>query len=838
METKTLLGNYLQRQDLLILEPKLCELLARVLHFTSHCLYFPRENPPQEPVWISREKKLLLPLVHRKCLLGVFMANGVSARAVKKILPQLSSITSICLDALEFYKMSKLDPLTGLALTQEILVHIKQEADTVSSKFTQIPENIGEKSIALHRMCMGLAVIKIDNLSEISRYHSYSLADALVVGLSKALQRHITQDILASRTKDNEFSLLMPSATRKSCQKIIETFLDSISEIVLTNPSTKQVIRPSLSIGYAMYPQDMHGVQLTLDMDEQTRILLQKARLAASVVHKQKQSLSKIVSVKQIIMSYGRILHEGGHILNILEFNSVEISLGSIVGVQEGMHFSVWTSDTNLCELELKSYNYSYLPKYKGEIIIVKVLDKTAIAKVLHLSDIASNLQKDNTIALLASDNLYADAHFNSKKDISKDNINYDPITGLLVHSDFLKIFSLAKERFANFTVAIMRINKGQVQANDQQGIHLQSHNLLESIIAECQKHFSCFSEKILSEATDLAPKANKNEKYLYFGGLYGGNSLIFFHANKSNQDVQPIYEDICSNLFVAGIDSIFGLANYPYLQFGKDDIINCCLKSIDFTMLLPPTERVGTFGSLALNISADKKYSQGDVFGAIEEYKLALLADSSNIMSWNSLGVCMAVLSLYSEARHYFQEALKREATNASTLYNMGVACQNLKSKRTAISYFKKCIKAEPNHYYAHIRLGQMAEQAKQFKYAKTYYLKATKIADEVDIKGSALSLRYLARLAIQQNKTVEARELLHEALIKNPQDAMAMYMLASVYLDNDEDPSMAEMLARKSIAIYPDYKPSWIILSKALQSLDKKEDANSAQSYALSLQ
>lgn len=318
-----------------------------------------------------------------------------------------------------------------------------------------------------------------------------------------------------------------------------------------------------------------------------------------------------------------------------------------------------------------------------------------------------------------------------------------------------------------------------------------------------------------------------------WFGGRFGGNSVIFFHPVRSMTDLEPVYVRICQVLAQRGIDAVAGLAAYPFLQYRKGEILECCQKALDFALLLPE-QRVGAFGSLALNISADKRYSQGDVFAAVEEYKSALLADAGNAMAWNSLGVCMAALSRHNEARRYFKEALKRSPDDGATLYNLGVVCQNLGEKRSAARHFRACIKADPTHIFGHIRLGQMAERSGRLKDARAFHSRAATLEDQSGTGNSGLSRRHLARVALRQRKPHEARELLHEALVRNPQDALAMQMLAALYLDGGEDPGMAEMLARQSAGLHPDNKQTWLLLARALQALGREKDAMAAQACA----
>ena len=129
----------------------------------------------------------------------------------------------------------------------------------------------------------------------------------------------------------------------------------------------------------------------------------------------------------------------------------------------------------------------------------------------------------------------------------------------------------------------------------------------------------------------------------------------------------------------------------------------------------------------------------------------------------------------------------------------------------------------------YSHIRLGQLAQRAGRFRDARRWLLKAA------DLPGGAeLTRRYLARLALAQGRPDEARDLLHQALIHNPKDALSLHLMAELYLDHGEDPEIAEALARQSAALMPDSPAFWRTLARALKVQDKTEEALAALARA----
>lgn len=857
----TTAGNGLRRRDVLAMESQLSEFLRRFIPFTAHGLYFPQDAPSTEPVWIARERKLLIPLVYQGSSLGVFIASGVAAKDAKKALPLIIPLVSLCLDAIVLCKQSRTDNLTGLARREELLERMAQDVGMVRARLSHIPEESevtevpdapkspeyptsavfhaspfsrteSMGSMPLYRACMGLVLVRLDNMDEVAHSHGYALADALLQGVAKTLQAHVPQELLAARTGENECTLLVPAATRNACQKMAETVLEAIDTVVVSHPLTRQRIRPRVTIGHALYPQDMEGGQFALPMEEQSRLLLNKARLAG-VVAQQKVVATGGASASAKswrIMSFAHIVPEGGLVQEVQALGRVRVSLGRNTGARDGLRFAVWAVNEAIPS-----------PHFKGELVLVDVGETDSIAECLHLADPAWPLEVGDTLHVLA-DELPTPAKAAHRTETHKgrkfspravaQDLSPDLTTGLLRHSDFLHALEREYDAHATFGLALVRITPPALERGGMGGIGVAGNmgGDASTLAAHSELHMRICAA-LCREAIESA-FANDAKK-TWLGGRFGGNSLVFFHSAGSCASMHSLYTSICTALAEQGIAAAVGLAAYPYLKFRKSEVLECCQKALDFALLLPD-EKVGIFGSLPLNISADKRYSQGDVFGAVEEYKLALLADAGNAMAWNSLGVCMAALSRHNEARRYFKEALKRAPNDGATLYNLGVVCQNLGEQRSAARHFRACIKADPQHIFGHIRLGQMAERRGKLKDARDLHSRAAALEAAQLAGGSGLALRHLARVALRQRKGQEARELLHEALVRNPQDALAMQMLANIYLDGGEDPSMAEMLARQSVGIHPSNKQGWLLLGRALQALGREKDAQAALACA----
>lgn len=981
----------LRREDLLTMEPLLASLLRRVLPFASHSLYFPTPaNTPDGPQWLPRERTLLLPLVrqmgHRGAsegqgtqgaegtagaasgeVLGVFTARGVDGRAAKRLLPELPALADLCLDHLELERRGRCDALTGLALGRELLGRMGREADMVRQRFS----GGGDEDMGpLHRVCMGLVVVRCRDWHALAAETGYAFAESLLVELAQALTQDLPPEALAARTDDDEFAVLLSAGSGGACRRLAATLLPRLDAVSLPHPVTRRPVRLCCAVGHALYPQDMDVALLPLPMEEQARTLLHKARLAALAAQERFDALLEQDAAlgsrhaelgrEARAMGFGRVLAEGGVIRSALPMSRAETSLGRRLGACEGMRFAVWSHQAGQGEAA------SGTRRCKGEIILVEVRDKASVADIVHWTDPADGPDKGDTLTLLpegasaASPALVRGPAAMLEHDMprlrvgreavdegarplptqqpdqqldslsnkvlhklssklpkqvpptvtpsvqthdwasrmatvllgqGKQATKADAAPELLRHGDFVRQLARHCEGRAAFSLVLVRLcdtpaasslenSRADSQRNSHTGsqkdnssnshddsqddnesrmllLHVLCRRIWES--GQSQEHDGHEGHDALTPAAPPLLAARYGQSSLIFLHAHGSAHTDKHHAHDKShtpsqvqaQHYADLYTRLAREAADRGLGVAVGLASWPHLRFTRADMPECCRKALDLALLLPQP-RVGVFGSLALHISADKRYSRGDIFGAVEEYRLALLDDRNNSMAWNSLGVCMAALARPQEARGHFLKALqgwKRAlrqpqqplpflpadttlaAEHAATLYNLGTVCQTLGERRAAARHFRQCVELQPDHYFALLRLGQLAEEGQRAQKARPYYEAALALEDAAPHRPrGGMARRHLARLAVRARKFREARELLHEALLRDPQDAAAMGMLAELCLDGGEDPSMAEMLARNCVSLRPNHPPSWKLLARALRALGRYPEADAA--------
>jgi GGDEF domain-containing protein/tetratricopeptide (TPR) repeat protein len=901
----------LTRRDLMFFERRLRDTAATLFAFKSHSLHFPRAKEDCAPVWLEREKKLLLPIADGKgrCL-GVFTAGGVS-KSPARLLPLWPALSSLICDNLLLYKRSITDPVTGLFTRLYLLRSLERELETLRDPVRLSPpayeggpqgeqapgagreavptgppeavrealakarspagirDHIGRDAGNSARFSSGILVVRLAALRDVVREYGYAFADDLMTALADSLTAACPEQALTARTGDSEFAVLLPAASPAACRSLSAALARAMRLVSLPHPQSREHIGIDLSIGYAVYPQDMAGDVFVRPAAEQARIVLRKARLASALAGEHTLFHPGRVDPEGVT-GFGRVLAEGGRVLECLPMSAIIISLGANVHAAEGQRFSVWSTRFPGGAAHA---GRPRSPLYKGEAAVMEVYEDVSRAEIIHLGEPTWDIEPGDLLLLLPDE---------QGSRAGSGNRGPDPETGLLRHGEFLARWAEERDSAASFALTLLRLapknsaahrRSPDDEARDEPAKET-AHTGFPFIHPE-----ACMAEAARICRERFGPEA--------VGGRYSLNSLIFYHpfrdaernaragAEAAGSPVR-IKPDACSGKEADGLparsapgaglvtdtnaappspgtgpdaaaqspearlndlvarcaaavteleqrlnlDAAAGIAPHPYLDFRKADALENSRKALEYALLLPEPH-VGLLDSQALNISADKRFIQGDTFGAVREYQAALLADEKNGTAWNSLGVCLAGLSRRAEAETHFARALECKPCDAMVLYNLGYMHQSAGRADEARRCFQECLNVDPGHLFALIRLGRLAENAGDAAGAREFYSRAACLPG-----GESPTRRHFARLCIAEGNTEEAREHLHEALLYDPGDAAAMALLAGLYLDAGEDPEIALSLARRSVSLRPDLKSARAQLARALEAAGNDKD------------
>ena len=812
--------------------------LATFFHFSRADLYFPARGALPEPEYIAEEKVLLLPLPWRGRLLGALRLADVRLREARPLLARLPAVTALCLETLAREKAGATDPSTGLFTERELYGRIARSAERVHAILARSPAcGDLEATSCLRHLCMGIVVVRLFSARAIAEMGGHDYLERCLARLAAALKEGLEPDVVAARAGRADFAILLPGVSgRGACARVAEGALARMGAVDLDERHVPGHAPAHLAAGYAIFPQDMHPAELRFTPVGQGRELLERARMTAGVAAQRGPGTS---------MPFVRVLRDGGVVLRPLGMGRLLVNLGRRAQARDGLRFALIDQATG---------------RPKGEVVLLHVRATDAVAEISHLADPGVLPEAGDTLSLL--DNSPA---FGAATDLGHEERALDgaaPVAGegghaaeedgatpapdtppCLGHGAFMDRYATITGGRAPFTLALLRLGGGEESGGGSLADAADRASGQDSDQDAGPDAASLREAASLWAETCAAPGA--------FAGFYGVNGLIFCHPGADAEAAAALeerYRALWTSLDSRGLDVAIGISPWPLLTYGRGEVLECALRALEYAMLLP-APRVGSCNSAAITIGADRRYSQGDVFGAVEEYKLALLADEGNALAWNSLGVCMAALGRAEEARRHFERSREvggsaQERAQAS--YNLGTVCQQLGDEAQAAACYADCVAADPDHAFALVRLGQLAEKGGHPEAALAWYEKAARAearaAGESDARdggtfgeggfdaGVALTLRCLARMAVGKSRDGEARELLSEALRRDPDDVGAMLMLASLYLEEPGAADIAELLARHCLTIAP-LPAAWETLARALDAQGRPEAAAAAR-------
>ncbi len=789
----------LDREDLIACEHYFKDALREFLPFKSYSLHFPDRLPADllgtgpdkvRAVYLREERKVLVPLVLRGVFLGVFTARGVRLKAPATMAMHLPRIATLCLEKLLLYKMGLTDPLTGLMTHNRFLSRLEGELELVSGGMG--PEQGGDEDIPAmgRRASLGVVRLRLEGLEDARRRYGIDFVAQAMERLAETFVGACPEQGISARLDDESLAMLLPEASPNVCKQAAKAAVQALSGLEFHHEITETEVRFKLAAGTAHYPRDVDGRVFEQPVRERVAHLLGRASMAAAAAMEQGQMNT---------FSFGEIVSRGGKVVKTPRDNRLETSLGRRHGAVEGIRFLVFPASAEQ-EASLETPPKTSPETPRGEVVLVEVRDTSSLAEIMTLTDGAHSLEAGDSLIYLPGE---------SAMDAPSDFLGKENGTGLYSYRDFLAFWEGVREEHGRFALTLVRLapRKGKDPGKNAERFH-----------AGLEKH--------MARAADLVRRGLGAEAV---GGRWSLNSLVWFHPDAEPEQMLGICNKIQADIRrKLKVETAVGIACHPCLHFAKADALDNCRKALEYALLLPEP-RVGLLDSLALNISADKQFSLGDLHGAMEEYKLALLLDEHNTLAGNSLGVCLARLGKLPQAKRRFEEIIAAHPEDAMALYNLGNVCGKLGETRQAQRAYARCLRLQPDHLYCLVRLGRLAEGQGKLTAAKRYYERAAGLEG-----GRGLTRHYLAPLSLKRGEVEQAREFLQQALIHDPRDARSMYLLAKLYLDAGESLEIAEVLARQSVALRPGGKVFWRELARAFEVQGKEMEAREALARA----
>jgi len=768
-------GPALAGRDLISFELALKEEIARFLPFNSYSLYFPDYFDEDSGVWaeLSRgravhmadERSLFVPLMQNGSPLGVFVARGVTLAAPKTMPPFITRMAGLVLDKLALFKASITDPLTGLANRERLMSRMAEEVDLVRQCILPGSGASMDPDSSCYSAGFCLVLARLGGLNRLYERHGARLGDEAAGLAAKAFAALRPDRALCARPDAETLAMLLPGGTARSCLELAEAIAKDLGRITVTDPVYEHAIRLAPALGLAAYPKDLDGGLGLPEAKDQALVLMRRAAFAAD---------KALAHGAETVFTLADVKARGGRVLSVHNGARAVVSLGRQAGAIEGERFLI---------------NDAVNGPAKGELVLTAIGEDESQAEVVHAADPGNPPGPGDMLALVP-------AGEPAPKTGTEPRVNMR--TGLYSYLDFSERLAARREEPDSFALLVTRLTQEPEALSD---------------------------EDLARSATTAAGVLGDGA----FGGRYSLGAMIHFVPGVNRRKAKALGLSLHKALAkILGEEPVIGVHTHPYLSFLPADAMEGARKALEYALLLEPP-RVGLLDSLALTISADKMFTEGRLFDAIEEYKLALLADKSNTLARNSLGVSLARAGQLGDAARHFKTVIKRDETDVNARYNYGYACMRMGKHKEAEAAFNHCLTLNPEHLYSLIRLGQIALTRKRYADAE----KHLKRAEALD-GGRGPSSRVLARLALARNRKDQARQYLHQAMLNDPHDALAMNLMAELYLDEGEDPQIAEALARQSAAIRPGHKPFLLTLAKCLDTQGKAEEAATVRARA----
>jgi tetratricopeptide (TPR) repeat protein len=243
------------------------------------------------------------------------------------------------------------------------------------------------------------------------------------------------------------------------------------------------------------------------------------------------------------------------------------------------------------------------------------------------------------------------------------------------------------------------------------------------------------------------------------------------------------------------------GIASYPTLSFTRSQIIENAGKALEHAAFFGP-DSIVPFDAVSLNISGDNLYQNGDIEGAIAEFKTALLLDPSDINVRNSLGVCYGILGDYKKALKEFKATLKLDPDEIMALYNIGLVNMLTGKNAEALKYFLDADrKKEEDIFEVAFQIGRVYLDMGNSEMAKEFLEKALKLNPQ-----SWSVLHSLGECCTALNMTDEAISAYKKAIRLNPNDAESLSALGCLFDLLGENPEITTIFCQQSIDIAPE--------------------------------
>lgn len=272
------------------------------------------------------------------------------------------------------------------------------------------------------------------------------------------------------------------------------------------------------------------------------------------------------------------------------------------------------------------------------------------------------------------------------------------------------------------------------------------------------------------------------------------------------------------------------GAACYPSHHFKKSEMVANAGKALVHAQFLGPDSLV-LFDGVSLNISGDIYYNEGDLAGALREYRRGIAIDSENINLLNSLGVTLAQMNRYHQALPLFEKVLSLDPYNFMALFNLGLAYQARGEDEAALQRFEEALGVDSGSFGLLLQLGKMYCRHGRYEDAVQVLLQGVNTDSSGSGVGHGSAYHYLGQACAGLGRNHEAMGHLQRAINHNPRDAASLSLLGELYDCEDQGGSIALSLCRQAVGLDGSRWQYWLRLGRV--QLNQEDAAGATASF-----
>ncbi|MDR3204351.1 MAG: tetratricopeptide repeat protein [Deltaproteobacteria bacterium] len=493
----------------------------------------------------------------------------------------------------------------------------------------------------------------------------------------------------------------------------------------------------------ALYPQDLafESSERYHQYNDAAGSLMDKAAVALEFA----QSLR----VPPPLICFGDLINSSGQIIQILPQDRMVVNLGATMGARPGQVFVVSGREG----------------EPKGEITIFETTETLSLAfsNTGRSGERFSAGDKLTFSRLDWSREVSEGTDFEKKRDLERDS--------------FLRHLMALAHKGQNLTLALVRLDdydKLRALAGEE-----DTERRFEDAIGEALKNLS------------LAPEIS-------VGWEAGTAAVVWLFEDENQEKVKPLASELVKALSLKAPSSM-GLVSWPNPAVKPEGLIQASFKAL-MEASMTGSQSAIFFGPKALNISGDHLFDEGDLRGAMEDYRKGLLLDPGYLNLLNSLGVCHGRLDEHKEALAAFDEVLALDPQNLMAHFNKGFSLLKAGRLEEALSSLKKADDLDKGNYEVLFHLGRTALELGEVDLA----LDALNRASETKGRHGEI-YRLIGRAKLVKGDGDGARNAFKKAVKFDPDDAESLSSLGVLFLEQSADQEVALSLFQRSVELDP---------------------------------